>query len=114
MGRQPEGTFVAAEPLSLWAASGEYTLQKVEVSDREWNSTLYERGNATQFDFAAADFRVNNPLEDAVTPTCPSDGKCALSPGEACVSSVSVSCVVKRFAEGVSFVELYWTGPLRK
>ena len=69
MGREPEGSFVAVKPLSLWAASGEYALKKVEILDREWNSTVYERGTATQFDFAAADFRVNNPLEDTVTPT---------------------------------------------
>ena len=69
MARQAEGTFVAVKPLGLWAASGEYTLQKVEVQDREWNSTVYKRGTATHFDFAAADFLVNNPLEDTVTPT---------------------------------------------
>jgi hypothetical protein len=69
MGRQSEGTFVAVQPLGLWAASGEYVLQKVEVLDREWNRTVYERGSVTRFDFGGADFKVRNPLEDTVTPT---------------------------------------------
>jgi hypothetical protein len=69
MNRAPEGTFTATKVLSPWVGSGEYRLVEVEVSDREWNSTTYERDAAPGFDFAAADFTVENPNEDVTAPT---------------------------------------------
>ena len=69
MNRAAEGTFTATKVMSPWAASGEYRLVKAEVLDREWNTTTYERDAATGFDFAAADFTVDNPLEDTTVPT---------------------------------------------
>lgn len=69
MNRASEGSFNATMPVGVWAASGDYVLRKVEVSDREWNSTVYERGSSPQFDFAAADFHVDNPLQDTTAPT---------------------------------------------
>jgi hypothetical protein len=47
MQRLPSGTFAATKLLSPWAASGEYTLRKVQVHDREGNETTYERGGPT-------------------------------------------------------------------
>ena len=69
MGRAAEGTFNAIKPVGLWAASGDYVLEKVEIYDRERNLTTYSRADSTQFDFAAADFHVDNPLQDVTTPT---------------------------------------------
>lgn len=69
MGRAAEGTFSATKLLSPWIASGTYRLEKIEVSDREWNTTTYERATSSQFDFAAADFTVDNPNQDTTVPT---------------------------------------------
>lgn len=68
MDRATEGTFRAVEILTPWAASGTYRLVKVEIDDREGNRTIYERDTSTGFDFAAADFTVDNPLEDTTAP----------------------------------------------
>ena len=69
MSRAASGTFVATKSIGPWGASGTYTLAKVEIHDREGNMTTYERATAPQFDFAAADFEVDNPNEDTEAPT---------------------------------------------
>lgn len=69
MNRVPEGTFTATKLVNPWAASGTYVLERVELHDREWNATVYERATSTQFDFAAADFTIDNPNEDTTVPT---------------------------------------------
>lgn len=69
MARLESGTFTATKLLSPWAASGRYTLDSVYLFDREGNKTLYERGGDHEFDLAASDFEVENPLEDVTSPT---------------------------------------------
>ena len=69
MGRAASGTFLASKVLSPWAASGEYRLQKVEVHDVEANMTTYERGGPHGLNLRAADFSVENPLQDVTSPT---------------------------------------------
>jgi hypothetical protein len=69
MGRAASGSFRAIKPVGVWAASGSYVLEKVEIYDREGNLTTYLRTDSPQFDFAAADFHIDNPLQDITTPT---------------------------------------------
>ena len=69
MGRAAEGSFQATKAIGVWAASGDYVLEKVEIYDEEGNLTTYLRTDSAQFDWAAADFQVDNPLEDVTTPT---------------------------------------------
>jgi hypothetical protein len=69
MGRAAQGSFTATKILGPWVASGTYVLEKVEVHDREWNATVYTRQDSPHFDFAAADFTVDNPLQDVTVPT---------------------------------------------
>ncbi|HYO60676.1 MAG TPA: hypothetical protein VEU29_02120 [Actinomycetota bacterium] len=68
LGRSPGGTFEAVEVVGPWAAAGQYTLELVEVYDRERNLTTYERDASPGLDFAAADFRIDNPNEDVTAP----------------------------------------------
>lgn len=69
MQRAAAGSFTATKLLSPWAASGRYTLEKVEVSDREGNTTTYERSGTHGLDLRDADFSVENHNEDVTVPT---------------------------------------------
>jgi hypothetical protein len=68
MSHSSSGDFIAKEIVGPWAAEGEYVLEEVELYDRESNHTVYERASAPQFDFAAADFSIENPNEDVTAP----------------------------------------------
>ncbi|MFN2587802.1 MAG: hypothetical protein ABR613_06780 [Actinomycetota bacterium] len=69
LARAAAGTFTARKLLSPWAASGRYTLEKIEVYDRERNTRTYERDASPGLDFAGADFTVDNANEDTTVPT---------------------------------------------
>jgi hypothetical protein len=70
--RSAGGTFIATGPVGIWAASGAYQLYSVYIYDVEGNSTTYYREDAAHaalFDFDAAAFNVDNPLQDITAPT---------------------------------------------
>ena len=67
MQRASQGTFQATELVGPWGAAGTYTLESIEVTDREANKTVYERG-ASGLDLTGGDFSVENPNEDVTPP----------------------------------------------
>jgi hypothetical protein len=69
MARAASGTFTATGRIGIWAASGTYILEKIDLRDRESNMTIYERATSPELNFAAADFIVDNPLQDTTVPT---------------------------------------------
>lgn len=69
MNRSAGGTFTATSTIGVWAASGTYTLEKLDLRDFEGNTTIYERATSPELNFASADFTVDNPLQDTTVPT---------------------------------------------
>lgn len=62
------GTFQATNVIGAWAATGTYVLERVEIYDRAHNMRTYDRASSPQFDFASADFEVENPNQDITAP----------------------------------------------
>lgn len=62
------GTFQATNVVGAWAAAGAYVLERVEIYDREHNMRTYDRASSPQFDFASADFEVENHNQDITAP----------------------------------------------